>query len=242
MKPREDKLYKRTGIYGIRCKVNGKIYIGQTNMNFGDRQGSHFSLLNNNKHQNKGLQSDWNKYGKENFEFIILHDLKDGEDLDTLERSFISEYRAKDGIYNILEGGERGYKMGPLPESVKKKIGEKNRIHMTGKKLSQETRQKISEAHKKRIASLSEEEQKERIKNFVGNRKGKKMSEEQRQRLVEEQKTKPHGAKYNVEIVKEIRRLHEDENKSYKEISETMNISKQTVYLIATYRRWKNVS
>ena len=33
-------LYKSRGIYGIRNKVNGKVYIGKTNMNFGDRRGS----------------------------------------------------------------------------------------------------------------------------------------------------------------------------------------------------------
>ena len=41
------------------------------------------------------------------------------------------------------------------------------------------------------------------------------------------------------EQVNEIRRLYENENKTYTEISNIMNIPRQAVYLIATYRRWK---
>ena len=46
---REDNIYFRIGIYGIRNLINGKIYVGKTGMNFGDRWDSHRSLLNNGK-------------------------------------------------------------------------------------------------------------------------------------------------------------------------------------------------
>ena len=49
------------------------------------------------------------------------------------------------------------------------------------------------------------------------------------------------GAKYSIEQVKEIRRLYEEENKSISEISTITGIKRPTVYLIATYRRWKNI-
>lgn len=58
-------------------------------------------------------------------------------------------------------------------------------------------------------------------------------------KLKEIMKNNKNGAKYTIEQVKEIRRLHEEENKGYTEISEIMNIPRPTVYLIATYRRWK---
>lgn len=48
-----------------------------------------------------------------------------------------------------------------------------------------------------------------------------------------------YGEKYTIEEVREIRRLYEQEQKSFLEISKTMNIPKPAVYLIATYRRWK---
>ncbi len=53
-------------------------------------------------------------------------------------------------------------------------------------------------------------------------------------------KDNKNGAKYTVDDVREIRRLHEIEHKSFKEIANIMNMNRQTVYLIATYRRWKN--
>lgn len=58
-------------------------------------------------------------------------------------------------------------------------------------------------------------------------------------KLSQKMKNNKNGAKYTVEQVKEIRRLHESENKNYSEISQIMNIPKHTIYLIATYRRWK---
>ena len=65
---------------------------------------------------------------------------------------------------------------------------------------------------------------------------------EQYKKLVERERTKSNAAKYDIEIVREIRRLHEEENKGYTEISNILNINRHTVYLIATYRRWKYVS
>ena len=74
MLKRDDNIYSRIGIYGIRNLLNGKVYIGKTGMNFGDRWDSHRSLLNNGKHDNPHLQKAWDKYGQDNFEFIIIED------------------------------------------------------------------------------------------------------------------------------------------------------------------------
>ena len=49
MVKRDDDIYHRIGIYGIRNLINGKIYVGKTGMNFGDRWDSHRSVLNNGK-------------------------------------------------------------------------------------------------------------------------------------------------------------------------------------------------
>lgn len=60
-------------IYKILNKVNGKFYIGST-VNIKNRKYQHIHLLKKGKHQNNILQRAWNKYGEENFEFIILED------------------------------------------------------------------------------------------------------------------------------------------------------------------------
>ena len=61
-------------IYCIRNKINDKKYIGQTALKRGYkyRWYVHKEQLINNKHYSKNLQYEFNKYGIDNFEFIIL--------------------------------------------------------------------------------------------------------------------------------------------------------------------------
>lgn len=212
-------------------------------MNFGDRRDSHYSLLNNNKHWNQHLQRAWNKYGSDGFEFIILHELQDGEDINELEISYIEKYKNLDLSYNIAIGGEGGANLGRhLSEETKKKIGEKNRVHMTGRKLSEITKKKMSESSKRYYKNMTKEELLAFGKKSSECARGYKWTEESKENFSQIQRTHPNGAKYSIEIVKEIRRLHEQENKGYTEISNILDIPRPAVYLIATYRRWKYVS
>jgi group I intron endonuclease len=138
------------GIYAIRNIINGQCYIGQTGENFKRRYLHHNWKLHNESHDNKYLQRAWNKYGDDNFEFIIIKVVDDPKLLDELEIKYISEYKDKLLSYNMLGGGggRRGYAMS---DKTKQLIGEKNRAHMTGRKLSEETKRKISEANKANI-------------------------------------------------------------------------------------------
>ena len=62
------------GIYKIINKTNGKYYVGSSN-NIKGRWWNHKYQLSNNKHPNPHLQSSWNKYGKNNFDFIVIEEL-----------------------------------------------------------------------------------------------------------------------------------------------------------------------
>ena len=62
---------KVSGIYCIENKINNKTYIGSSK-NLYQRLLKHFALLRHDKHENAHLQSAWNKYGEENFEWFIL--------------------------------------------------------------------------------------------------------------------------------------------------------------------------
>lgn len=230
-------VYKKYGIYGIRNKVNGKIYIGKTVNNFGDRWDCHKAQLRGGYNGNHSLQNDWNEYGEDNFEFIIIFDCVNGETLEAvnkLEIETIRDYRNLGLTYNIQEGGDTGFHGLHLSEETKRKIGEKNRINMLGRKASDETKLKQSKSRKKFYESWTDEERKAY---------GKKISERTKgvpkPKLKESMKNNKNGAKYTVEQVREIRRLRERENKSYKEIAAITGIPDRTVYLIATYRRWK---
>ena len=88
------------GIYTIKCKDNGKVYVGKATDIY-QRWRSHQGLLNKDKHQNKDLQADWNKYGSDRFEFAILHRWQKGEDLSVTEEIWIGHLQP---AYNIIRG------------------------------------------------------------------------------------------------------------------------------------------
>lgn len=61
-----------SGVYYIECKVNKKKYVGSA-QDLNGRKVEHFKTLRNNQN-NKLLQEDFNKYGEENFEFVIVEE------------------------------------------------------------------------------------------------------------------------------------------------------------------------
>lgn len=238
-------LYNTYGIYGIINKINNKIYVGKTEMNFGDRRDCHFASLHGGYHINPHLQRAFDKYGEENFSFVVLYECnnENTDEVNSLEMKYIKEYMDKGLAYNIGIGGDGGANLGKyLSEETKRKIGNKNRINMTGKKLTDDTKNKMSASQKKRFEKMTEEEKEEYSRRISEYASGYKWSEESKGRFSKIQQTNPNGAKYTIEDVKEIRRLHEKENLGYTEISNLLNIPRHTVYLIATYRRWKHIA
>lgn len=71
-------------IYKITNLINNKVYIGSTK-SYNRRISYHKSDLNNNKHINNHLQAAWNKYGKDNFLFEIVEEVKNSEELLKIE-------------------------------------------------------------------------------------------------------------------------------------------------------------
>lgn len=133
-------LSKESGIYFIVCLINQKKYIGGSGW-LKRRKVDHFSLLRNNRHWNKNLQGDWNKYGEENFEFkIIEYCCK--ENIPDKEKSYILAYKTINvsyGYNKILNTGTHS-----LSEEAREKI----RNQKIGSKHSAETIRKMKEIHK----------------------------------------------------------------------------------------------
>ena len=65
----------KSGIYFILNRKNGHIYIGSA-VNFTKRFTVHKANLNKNQHHCRHLQNAWNKYGSQEFEFIIVEQCK----------------------------------------------------------------------------------------------------------------------------------------------------------------------
>lgn len=60
------------GIYRIRNKRNGKVYIGSTRRSIRIRLEEHISRLDSGTHPNYLLQLDWDAYGYKAFAFEIM--------------------------------------------------------------------------------------------------------------------------------------------------------------------------
>ena len=206
-------------------------------MNFGDRWDSHRTLLRSNKHYNQYLQRAWNKYGEENFEFIVVEEC-DVDVINDREIYYIKFYRDKNLSYNLVDGGEGGYFLGKhLSEETKRKIGEKNRINMIGRTVSDETKQKMARAQNNRYEQWTDSDRKAWGEMSSKTARGYKWNEEDRQKMIGNK----NGATHTLEEIKEIRRLHEKENLSCREIADLLHKSYAFIYGIITYRRWTNI-
>ena len=136
-------------IYSILNKVNGKIYVGQT-IQGTERFRKHKYELDNHKHPNAHLQSSWDKYGEDAFEFNILENCTDDK-LNDNEIWWIDYFESTNPEkgYNLRSGGDCNF---IVSDETRKKLSDINRgeNHWNyGKHHSPETRKRISEGMKK---------------------------------------------------------------------------------------------
>jgi len=94
-------------IYLINNRVNNKKYIGQTIRPLHKRIGEYKAAYNNNSFHNQYLSNAFNKYGWNNFEFIIIDTANDLIELNEKEIKYIKLYNStnKKFGYNIESGG-----------------------------------------------------------------------------------------------------------------------------------------
>lgn len=146
-----------TGIYKIESKKKPNRYYIGSGINIYRRKRDHFNQLNENKHCNKKLQNHFNKYGKDDLRFSVLIICEKNELL-SFEQYFIDAYNP---FFNICRkaGSRLGVKQITVwnkgrrniytPESIQKmKEAAKKREKIFGRKLSKQTKDKISIAHK----------------------------------------------------------------------------------------------
>lgn len=62
-----------SGVYTIKNTITNRVYVGQSTM-IKQRWLDHKGRLKRGVHDNKLMQEDWNKYGKESFEWSIYKD------------------------------------------------------------------------------------------------------------------------------------------------------------------------
>lgn len=104
-------------IYAIRCKENGKLYIGRT-QNLERRMREHLYELRNGSKRRRGehgredtdFQKDFTRYGESGFEVYVLEESVSPSDVCEREAAWIEEYRSAECQYgyNIDDGRSVG--------------------------------------------------------------------------------------------------------------------------------------
>lgn len=167
---------EKSGVYQIRNVVNNECYFGSSTDIY-VRWKKHLKLLNNKMHHSILLQNAWNLYGQESFKFeIVLYcNVSSYQQRKRAEEPFLTK-----GEYNICKfvdrlpemKGENHWNFGKHHSAeTKRKISKSNvimcsgvnngmygrrhteetRLKMRGRKISEESRQKMSDSHKGKI-------------------------------------------------------------------------------------------
>lgn len=180
---------KISGVYFIRNKVTEKCYVGSS-IDIFRRWTRHQDELTKNKHHSAKLQNSWNKHGNNNFEFILIQ--KGCQTVLTkLEQKWI----------DFCDSYKNGYNCAPIANNVgllpkteqhKRKIGAAHK----GRKLSEESKDKIRQKAIARKRNPMSEETKQKIGQA---NKGNKHSEVTKQLLSMQKIGVSHGRKLSDE-------------------------------------------
>jgi len=187
----------KSGIYKIFNKLNGRIYVGSAK-EFKNRWKQHAASLKANRHQNKFLQSDYNKCGSEVFVFEIIEITEcDKQGRLLIEERHIKEYydNGKD-CYNLCDRAvsREGYKAKD-PEETRRKVSAASKKNWENPEYRDKREKALKEA-------LSDPEVKERkrighIRSWSGNEERR----EQQSRVFKELML---DAEYKDKIVKNL--------------------------------------
>lgn len=168
----------KSGIYLIKNKSNNKVYVGSTGC-FAIRFRDHKRYLERKNHKNNHLQNAWDVYGSYSFSFQILEtidlQINTVEFLVKREQYWIDQYNSlnHDFGYNLRDAGNNG--------SHSEESRQKMREAALGRKLSEDTKKKISEYGIKYWAENYEK----MLESNLRVHKGKKVSDETKKKISE---------------------------------------------------------
>ena len=162
---------KRTGVYRIRCTVNGKVYVGSAASSFGERWQEHRRDLRQKRHHSRRLQNAWNKYGALYFVFEIV-EITAPEHAVAVEQTFIDFWKASDKKHGFNICPVAGSNLGVTRS---RETCEKIAAALRGKPLTEERRAKISAAH--RGKKMSAESVRKRVAKTTGQTRSPEVKE-----------------------------------------------------------------
>lgn len=231
-------------IYKATNKTNGKTYIGQTTTSLASRITSHVREARFGRRRKSAFHNALLKYGLDGFEIEIIETCDTIDLLNERERHWIATLNTiSPNGYNIEPGGKHF----PMSEATKAKL--------RGRKVSDETRRKISLIARNRSPAWR--------KKLSEAAKGRKLNENQRRALAmghyrpktpaERERlrgqTNPRAI-LTDDQVREIRRLYASNTsldrwsrKQYSQdrLAQMFNVRQITISTIVTRRAWKHI-
>lgn len=209
-----------SGIYAIVNTVTGKRYVGSA-ISIDKRWGDHRKALRGGRHHSIKLQRSWGVHGESAFALVVLEQVCDAALLIEREQHWIDTLDTYRNGYNAVPtaGSQRGYRH------------------------TEATRQKMSEAGKRRVA------------RGVINGKGREFTEEHRARLSAAAKArvrKPHSAETRAKLAKASAKLTEAGVREIREraaagetqeaIAKIFGVTDGCISHVVTRRKWAHVA
>lgn len=223
------------GIYIIKNIKTNKVYVGQTKQKFKKRYWAHLWALRNGIHFNKKLQSSYNKYGEDFFEFQIVEIIDNPDCLDEKEKEYIQKFDSISNGYNISEGGKDIDFSKYISPNIRKEVGQKNSKRMLGRQLSEETKKRMRESSRHLSPSP---ETIEAVRNYMKNRK---VQEETRDKLRKANTGENSPVtKFTNEDVSKIKEMINN-GVQVKKIAEKYCVSYGAISAIKHNRQWKHI-
>ena len=234
-----EDLPKTSGIYKLYNIITNKIYVGYS-INIHYRvNNQHLYELRTKKHKNKQLQKDFDDFGKESFDFFVLQDVEEIENLVIVEMEWMKKLNVfNENIgYNIATNNSirKGWKH---TEEAKIKIG-------TASKKQKGKKKNLSEKSRKLISQSSSQEWDIRIGKEKADLMRKNFSELSKKRWSDDEDFRKkmslnYDDKYGIEKSSLIRekmsqskkgRTHTDETKELCRINKLKDLNPNYKYI-----------
>lgn len=180
----------------IHTFPNNKRYVGITSSSTLHRWGEHGQGYSNQKLMWRAIQ----KYGWNNIQHTVIADNLNKKQACALEIQLIALFQSNKSRYgyNVSEGGNVP---APRSEETQRRITEKLR----GRKLSAETKQKMSESRKGELNPFyGKKHSEETIVKLRTSHTGKRATETTRQKLSEQRKGKSKSQEHKNKLSKSL--------------------------------------
>lgn len=220
-------------VYKILNKINGKIYIGQT-QNIKERWKHHIYISKKPNDKNYQLiHKAIAKYGVKNFTIKVIETHKEYQKtlqaetkLIAFYKTNVSKYGSKFG-YNFTDGGE-GWFGHKHTEETKEKL----RLIRLGKKASKETKKKMSDHRKGKDNGM--------FGKHHSKLSRKKISKTRIESGITLGENNP-KAKLTEVKVREIKILLKEDKLQQKEIAKIYNVCPSAIQKIASELNWNHI-